>query len=225
MAISSAVKRKLWASSGGYCCKPDCNKELFSFSDNGKILNIEELAHIIGQKKNGPRGNSELPLEERDEFDNIILLCPTCHTLIDKNPIFYNDILIKKWKEEHTNKLTNLFKTPVFSIRDDVHKFLYPLLTENKIIFDTYGPYSKNAKEYQYNTELIWEKIAFEKIIPNNRKIESIIEQNQHLFVGNEFGLFIEYKLHREGFEYNKISGDVNSIVPKFPNGIENIFK
>ena len=74
-------------------------------------------------------------------------------------------------------------------------------------------------------TELMWEKLAIQKILPNNRKIEAAIEQNQDLLERNEFGLFIEFKLHREGFEYNKISGDVNSTVPTFPNGFENIFE
>jgi len=88
-----------------------------------------------------------------------------------------------------------------------------------------YGPHSKNAIDNQLANELTWEKLTIQKILPNNRKIEAFIEQNQDLLEGNEFGVFIEYKLHREGFEYNKISGDVNSTVPTFPNGFENIFK
>ena len=48
--------------------------EQFDFFETGEVKNIEELAHIIGQKENGPRGDDELPLTERDEFENIILL-------------------------------------------------------------------------------------------------------------------------------------------------------
>ena len=89
MSISNKVQRKLLAASGGFCGNPSCHRYLFDFFETGEITNIEELAHIIGQKKEGPRGENELSLSERDEFDNIILLCPTCHTIIDKNPQLY----------------------------------------------------------------------------------------------------------------------------------------
>lgn len=225
MSISSEVKRKLLASSGGYCGKPDCHTELFPFFESKKITNIEELAHIIGQKKNGPRGENELPLNQRDEFENIILLCPVCHTIIDKNPHLFPDNVIKQWKTNHIESIKNIFLVPKFNSREEARKYIRPLFAENKAIFDKFGPYSENAKNKQMDTELMWEKQSILKLIPNNRKIESAIEQNQELLQGNEFSLFIEFKLHREGFEYNKISGDVNSTVPTFPVGIENIYE
>ncbi len=224
MGIKTIVRRKLWASSGGFCGKPDCHTDLFPFFESGEITNIEELAHIIGQKKKGPRGNNPLPLSERDEFENIILLCPTCHTIIDKNPKLYPDDTVKQWKANHEESIANIFQVPKFESREEAKKYLRPLQAENKAIFDSYGPHSENATNNQMATELMWEKLAIQKILPNNRKIEAVVEQNQDLLEGNEFGLFIEYKLHREGFEYNKISGDVNSTVPTFPNGFENIF-
>lgn len=74
MSINSKVQKLLYFSSGGFCQNPRCNKELYKFFESGKITNIEELAHIIGQSKKGPRGNNELDLLMRDEFDNIILI-------------------------------------------------------------------------------------------------------------------------------------------------------
>ena len=64
MAIKEKVKRKLLASSGGFCTNPECHNDLFPFFETGEITNVEELAHIIGQKEKGPRGGSDLPLEE-----------------------------------------------------------------------------------------------------------------------------------------------------------------
>jgi len=225
MGIITIVRRKLWASSGGFCGKPDCHADLFPFFESGEITSIEELAHIIGQKKKGPRGDNPLPISERDEFENIILLCPTCHTIIDKNPKLYPDDTVKQWKADHEKSIANIFQVPKFESREDVKKYLRPKLAENKTIFDKYGPHSENAINEQMATELMWEKLAIQKILPNNRKIEAVVDQNQDLLEANEFRLFIEFKLHREGFEYNKISGDVNSTVPTFPNGFENIFK
>jgi hypothetical protein len=67
MSINTKVKRKLLAASGGFCGNPNCHKNLFDFFESGEITNIEELAHIIGQKEDGPREDDELPLTQRDE--------------------------------------------------------------------------------------------------------------------------------------------------------------
>jgi len=224
MAIKEKVKRKLWATSGGFCAKPDCHADLFPFFENGQITNIEELAHIIGQKLKGPRGDGDLELSEIDEFDNIVLLCPTCHTIIDKNPEIFPDELIHTWKSKHTESIKSLFSIKKFSDRKSIRDFILPLLLENRSIFKKFGPYSVNAKEDPMSTEIMWERLAIQKILPNNRKIENIIECNLHLLSESEYETFTEFKIHRKGFEYNKISGDVNSSVLRFPDKFENIF-
>lgn len=215
----------LLAASGGFCGNPSCHRNLFDFFETGEIKSIVELAHIIGQKNDGPRGNNDMPLNERDEFDNIILLCPTCHTIIDKNPRLYPEDTIKIWKREHQQSIANLFITPKFETRKKARKYLQPILMENKAIFDRFGPYSENAINDPMATELEWERQSLQKLIPNNRKIESVISQSLDLLSEEEMKLFIQFKLHREGFEYNKLSGDVNTTVPTFPAGFENIFK
>lgn len=225
MAISDKVKRKLLASSGGFCGNPRCHRNLFDFFETGEITNIEELAHIIGQKEGGPRGVDELPLNQRDEFENIILLCPTCHTTIDKNPKLYPKEIIKIWKKEHEESIKNLFLVPKFKTRGEVRCFLHPFFAENKAIFDQYGPDSDNADKDPMATELEWERLCLQKLIPNNRKIESAVIANIDLMTEEEFALFTQFKLHREGFEFNKLSGDFNATVPRFPVGFENIFK
>lgn len=225
MSISTKVQRKLWASSGGYCGNPGCHCELLPFFESGKITNIEEMAHIIGQKEDGPRGDDELPLNERDEFENIILLCPTCHTMVDKNPELFSKETIIQWKKNHQESIKALFIVPTFNTRKEVYQYLKPLLAENKFIFDTYGPYSRNAEENQMATELEWERQSIQKIIPNNRKIEAVITQNEKLLSEEEYPLYIRFKQHREGFEFNKLSGDVSAVVPRFPDGFEILFQ
>lgn len=46
---------------------------------------LGEQAHIVGEKEGAARGISSLSDEERNSYHNIILLCPTHHTEIDKN--------------------------------------------------------------------------------------------------------------------------------------------
>lgn len=225
MAISTLVKRKLLASSGGYCGNPACHRDLFAFFETGEISNIEELAHIIGQKEKGPRGDDDLPLSERDEFDNIILLCPTCHTIVDKSPHLYPKETVKKWKTNHEESIKNLFCSPLFLTREEARSYVKPLFAENRSIYEEFGPSSQNAEEKQMATEIEWERQAIKRIIPNNRKIESVVDQNAKLLTEEEYRLFTRFKIHREGFEFNKLSGDVSAVVPTFPVGFENVFK
>lgn len=224
MSLSEKVKKKLLAASGGYCGNPNCHRNLFDFFETGEITNIEEFAHIIGQKEKGPRGKDELPLNQRDEFDNIILLCPTCHTLVDKNPKLYPKDTIIQWKYEHEESIKNLFIAPKYKTREEARRYLQPILAENKYLFEQYGPYSENAIIDQFATELEWNRICLQKIIPNNRKIESLVSHNLDLLTKEEMGSFMQFKIHREGFENNHLSGDVNARIPMFPNEFENIY-
>lgn len=225
MGISQKVIRKLWASSGGYCANPSCHKDLFPFFENGEVANIEEFAHIIGRKKKGPRGKDDLPMSQRDEFDNIIVLCPSCHTLVDKNEKQFPTLLLKEWKRNHENSIKGLFQEPRFKTRAEARAFIAPLFKENRYVFMTFGPNSDNAKTHQMETELEWRRLSIQKIIPNNRRIEKIIESNSGLLTKEERDLFISFKVHREGFEFNKLSGDVNAVVPRFPDGFDKVFE
>ncbi len=78
----------LWGRSGNRCaiCKleltPDGNKET-----------LGEMAHIVAKSEDGPRGDSSLKETDRDKYNNLILLCPTHHTEIDKN---YKDWPVEK---------------------------------------------------------------------------------------------------------------------------------
>lgn len=42
-------------------------------------------AHIVAEEDDGPRGDPSMPVSERNAYPNLILLCPTHHTLIDKD--------------------------------------------------------------------------------------------------------------------------------------------
>ena len=56
------------------------------------------MAHVFAAADDGPRANAELTEAERGRYDNLILLCPTCHTIIDKASDEYPDATILRWK-------------------------------------------------------------------------------------------------------------------------------
>jgi hypothetical protein len=226
MSISHKTQRLLLARSGGYCQNPQCNVDLYPSFQDGTITNIAELAHIIAQKEDGPRGKSTTPLSDRDDYDNIILLCSSCHTMIDKNPDKYSLSTLRTWKANHEERIKANFHIPTFENRTDLRLAIQRILDENKVIFIEYGPQSDFAKTTpQSEASEMWKIKAIETIIPNNRKVYDLLSTNDILLNEKEHKIVATFRLHKEGFEYNKLSGDKNSTVPLFPEEINEILK
>lgn len=99
MAISSSVRKMLWAKSGNKCAF--CEKELVKTQFGLPIICGEEC-HIVSQKPNGPRHRN---LENYDAIDNLILLCQEHHKMIDDNPNKFNEKFLKDLKAKHETKL------------------------------------------------------------------------------------------------------------------------
>lgn len=83
MAISETDLKLLWGRAAGLCSNPQCKKDLTAVLIDRKNYNIGEMAHIIARSVDGPRGQK---MPGPDSYDNLILLCPTCHTIVDKDP-------------------------------------------------------------------------------------------------------------------------------------------
>lgn len=49
-------------------------------------VNTGEMGHIVGRTRSArsPRGLADLPVERRNLAENLVLLCPNCHNVIDK---------------------------------------------------------------------------------------------------------------------------------------------
>jgi hypothetical protein len=62
---------------------------------------IGEECHIVAREQDGPRGESELGREERDDYENLILLCCNHHALIDGDAAGWPVARVKAMKAEH----------------------------------------------------------------------------------------------------------------------------
>lgn len=101
-APSSETMRRLFALSGNQCAKPGCGTVLLSAS--GKL--VGEAAHIAAESKGGPRFDTNLSEEQRRAFENLILLCATCHTLVDKDPLTYTKPKLIRWKRDRETRFS-----------------------------------------------------------------------------------------------------------------------
>jgi len=104
MGISLKTHKMLWGRSGNRCAFPSCRRLLVedeSQTDDASIVGDE--AHIVAREIDGPRGQSLLTSEERDKFDNLVLLCKIHHKQIDDQPNNFTIDVLQKMKNEHLN--------------------------------------------------------------------------------------------------------------------------
>lgn len=99
--ISKITKRKLsWMKSDGNCCM--CKQKIGYFEE---LDFIGEFAHIEDLQKATMRYNPNKTIEELNYESNIIILCPNCHTKIDKYSGKYPTEMLKKIKKEYENNI------------------------------------------------------------------------------------------------------------------------
>ena len=90
--------KTLWGRAANRCAFTDCKIEL---TIDGEIDTLGEMAHIIAKSPDGPRGKSDIPQESRDSYENLILLCPTHHKIVDNDLEKWTVDILKQMKEEH----------------------------------------------------------------------------------------------------------------------------
>ncbi len=221
MSITTQTKKMLCSRSGGFCQNPGCHKDFYVLFGNGEITSIEELAHIIPKSDSGPRSCSSSPRGEIDEFENIILLCPNCHTLVDKESINFPIEVLRRWKSEHQEKIEALFKDRHYETKTDLREEIHRLLGINKSIFDEYGPFSHLDTNPLSDSKRAWDQRVIESILPNNRKVRRLLESHIHFLSELEKVTLNKFILHQEAFEYNNLSGDKNASAPLFPKEMD----
>lgn len=116
--------KRLLLESGGICAFPGCDKFLVSPetpSDEGAV--IAEMAHIVADSREGPRGRAPLTDDERRKADNLVALCGDHHTIVDTQLQTYSVQVMRQMKTDHLarirRKLTPLAPQPATVLREE----------------------------------------------------------------------------------------------------------
>jgi hypothetical protein len=102
MAIPPREQRILSQRSGNRCAFQNCRRRLTAEdSPPDRAVILGEIAHIVAESPDGPRGDSPLSLTERNKYENLILLCNVHHQLIDDQPQTYTVERLLQMKQDH----------------------------------------------------------------------------------------------------------------------------
>ncbi len=97
--ISQKTIKLLWGKSHNRCAI--CKTILVERKEEGISYPVGVMAHIEGENPGSARFNPELDYPEKNSYENLILLCPTCHTKVDNDPQTYSVERLKEIKRAH----------------------------------------------------------------------------------------------------------------------------
>ncbi len=222
MPISDADYKLLWGRAAGICSNPECLTDLTVMLEGGNGFNFGEMAHIIARSAGGPRAQGG---KGQDSYANLILLCPICHRKIDKAPEgTYPEQMLHDWKQQHEKRIRNIGSTESFETSSHLKNAVTRLLMENNQLWQELGPKSEVAeRDPSSNMYVIWNLRKLDRIVPNNRKIMNLIDNNGKLITNDEYLEFLKFKSHALAFEehqYHRLDS-----YPLFPQSFAEAFK
>lgn len=202
-SIPRNVERALWAESLGRCANPDCLKDLLI---NGTW--VGEIAHIVPHADGGPATS-----------ENLLSICPTCHTLIDKSRDSQTIDLLRTWKRSRQSAADRLFAQRFDSFAELASEAI-PLLVRNRQIWEEYGPQSTEADAE--GLRKLWERFEPE-ILSNNQRLVALFTSNKRLFPDENWKLVERFQAHSTEFEQTRDAGPKSRRI-LFPERLNAVF-
>lgn len=111
VGVKDSTRLQLYVRAGGRCEFDGCNEYLLAHPLTQDEGNFGQMGHIVAYKVKGPRGLSDRPADINN-VDNLMLLCPPCHRLVDKEmPDQYDRETLEKFKQDHERRIFQLTGT------------------------------------------------------------------------------------------------------------------
>ena len=107
---SQETLKILFGQSGNQCAHPDCtNNVIEPATEKSDAIVSAQICHIHSISPDGSRALIGLTAEKLNSLENLILLCPTHHGVVDGQPDTYTANVLKEWKQKHLAKMENRF--------------------------------------------------------------------------------------------------------------------
>lgn len=206
MAITPKSIKILWSNAAGRCSFTNCNERLtVEQASHSAPYTLGEMAHIKGEKAGSNRYDKDQTDMQRNGYENLILLCPNHHTLVDKpeNESIYKVEILLGMKITHEDKMSmRLEATEITSIHELKNRICI-YLAENHLAWEQYGPLSYVAQKNPHSEKIhaIWLSERLSTIVPNNRIIVGLLKANRNLFSMSEQLIVSQFLTHSKSYE------------------------
>jgi hypothetical protein len=106
MGYTDPTLKKLFGLSGNMCAFPECNAAII---DSTFEILVGEICHIKSKSSNGPRYDSNQTDEERNSYENLLVMCNPHNKIVDhpdtrdKFPVE----LLRRFKDDHEAQFKN----------------------------------------------------------------------------------------------------------------------
>jgi hypothetical protein len=196
--------------------------------DDGKL---EEIASKINDFPDAYKKNDkflELAIQEDENLQELLKnIHPKTDVSFKDNVITGSTINNAIGGSTIHSPTTNYYygpnQTPQKKTKTQVKSELDKLLAENAAVFKMYGPTPENTSDLTTRKHEAWRSMTLNFIVPNNDKIIGLLEENIDLLNLEEKIIFMEFKLHAEGFKDNQTRDERIAEYPKFPIAINTI--
>lgn len=102
MGVAVAEQRRVCQRSGDRCAFEGCRRLLTVVDPaSGELVVLGEIAHIVAERPDGPRGMGPIDDEKRNKYPNLMLLCQEHHQLVDSQEAVYTVERLRGMKEAH----------------------------------------------------------------------------------------------------------------------------
>ncbi len=163
------------------------------------------MAHFRGDKPGSNRHDPDQTDVERDDYQNLILLCPTHHTLIDRkeNEAVYSAEILHEMKAVHEARVLERLDKGLPPSKVELARLILPVLEGNRQSWVQFGPMSDLARTQPHNeaAQAVWISERLSVIVPNNRKIAAFIKEHKALFDVGEQGTVASFLVHARSYE------------------------
>jgi hypothetical protein len=140
MSVPLTEQKILQIRSGNRCAFPGCGALLVKLNTFGtRPVVTGEIAHIVSETPDGPRGKHILAAGEHDKHTNLIFLCSGHHTEIDAQPDVYTVERLRQMKQDHEDAIEKAVAQA--KQREKPETIDLPLVSE--VVYSTLLPVSR----------------------------------------------------------------------------------
>ncbi len=216
-------ERSLFSESAGTCLI--CCTTLFpGIPKRERSLSVAERAHIVSHSDDGPRSDPTIPSAARSDPENLVLLCPTCHTKVDKASDSYPAEELRRQKQARQQAVARIGGTAIYSSREEARHETTRLLNRNRLLFEQYGPNTEDGSLDSTEAAIAWTHRVLNEIIPNNQLLIALVEVNEDLTTWSDRRAAELLRQHTDDLERKHSDGVISGPAKRFPIEAESLF-